>query len=50
MAKGRFPLIAPQIVVSVERSLPGGMAGADRKLLEEMFTKAGARKVLWKNV
>jgi hypothetical protein len=49
LAKGRFPLIAPQIVVSIARSLPGGVAGNDRKMLEELFTKAGARKVVWKN-
>jgi len=49
MAESRLPLIAPQIVVSVERPLPGGVAGPDRQMLEEMFTKAGARKVVWKN-
>ena len=48
MAKGRFTLIAPQIVVSIERSIPGGVADIDRKTLKEMFTKAGARKVVWK--
>ena len=50
MAKGRLPLVAPRIVVSVERSIPGGVAATDRKMLEDVFIRAGARKVVWKNV
>ena len=50
MAKGRMPLIAPCIVVRIERAIPGGVAATDRKMLEEVFTRAGARKVVWENV
>ncbi len=46
---GRFPLLAPKIVVSFDRPVQGGIADMDKKLLQGIFAAAGARKVEFRN-
>jgi hypothetical protein len=46
---GRLPLIAPKFVVTINRSLQGGITEIDEKSVEEIFRKAGARKVEFNN-
>lgn len=45
----RFPLIAPKIVVKVNRQLDGGIVEIDKSIIQQIFTEAGARKVEFRN-
>ena len=45
----RRALIAPMIVISINRPLSGGVAEIDKATLTQIFTKAGARKVVFKD-
>ena len=46
---GRFPLLAPKFIVSINRPLPGGITEIDRKSIREILDMAGARKVEFKD-
>jgi hypothetical protein len=48
LAGGRLPLIAPKIAVSFDRPIQGGVTEMDKKIVCEILTSAGARKVVWK--
>lgn len=45
----RRALIAPKIVVSINRSMSGGVAEMDKACLNQIFLEAGARKVVFQN-
>jgi hypothetical protein len=45
----RFPLIAPKIVVNINRQLDGGIVEIDKSIIQQIFTEAGARKVEIRN-
>jgi len=49
LIRAQFTLIAPKIIVSIERPLDGGVADLDKKLLEQIFVKAGARTVVFRD-
>lgn len=46
----RRALIAPKMIVSINRPLAGGVTQIDKSILQQIFTEAGARKVLIQNV
>ena len=48
LAAGRLPLIAPKIAVSFDRPIQGGVTEMDKKIVGEILTSVGARKVVWK--
>jgi hypothetical protein len=45
----RAALIAPKIVIAINRPLSGGVAEIDKATLNQIFTEAGARKVVFKD-
>ncbi len=46
----RKALIAPKIVISINRPLSGGVAEMDKACLNQIFLEAGARKVVFQGV
>ncbi|HSY43951.1 MAG TPA: hypothetical protein VK811_08555 [Candidatus Acidoferrum sp.] len=45
----RFALIAPRIIVNINRQLNGGIMEIDKSIIQQIFTEAGARKVEIRN-
>ena len=46
----RRALIAAKIEVSISRSLQGGITDMDRRIIEDIFLHAGARKVVFRKM
>jgi hypothetical protein len=45
---GRFPLIAPKIVVRFHRPVSGGVVEMDCNIINQIFTEAGASTVVFR--
>jgi hypothetical protein len=49
LMQGRVPLLAPKIAISFDRPIDGGVTEIDKKIIEGIFTNAGARKIIFRN-